>query len=74
MKEEDPNEVLWVADIAKLMKCSERKVRRLIYSGQLPMRKFGGNYFITREAWNRFLNGDTAPSLIPRGTLKMSIT
>lgn len=49
-------EVLNTRDVARIMNCSVRKVQRLATRGQIPMKKFGGEFIITRKRLNEFLD------------------
>ena len=49
-------EVLNTRDVARIMKCGVRKVQRLATCGQIPMKKFGGEFIITRKRLNEFLD------------------
>ena len=54
--ESNPYEVLNTRDVAKIMRCGVRKVQRLATRGQIPMKKFGGEFVITRKRLNEFLD------------------
>ena len=49
-------EVLNTRDVARIMKCGVRKVQRLATCGLIPMKKFGGEFIITRKRLNEFLD------------------
>ena len=50
------HEVLNTRDVARVMKCGVRKVQRLATCGQIPMKKFGGEFIITCKRLNEFLD------------------
>jgi excisionase family DNA binding protein len=52
----DAYEVLSTHDVAKIMKCSVRKVQRMAATGQLPMKRFGCEYVITRKRLHEYLD------------------
>jgi hypothetical protein len=54
--ESNPYEVLNTRDVAKIMHCGVRKVQREVACGRLPMKKFGGEFIITRKRLNEFLD------------------
>lgn len=56
VRTDDAYEVLSTSDVAKIMKCGVRKVQRMAASGQIPMKKFGGEFIITRKRLNEFLD------------------
>jgi helix-turn-helix protein len=54
--ERNLHEVLNTRDVAKIMRCGVRKVRCEAAAGKLPMKKFGGEFIITRKRLNEFLD------------------
>jgi excisionase family DNA binding protein len=52
----NPYEVLHTKDVARIMKCSTRKIQRLVVRGELPMRTFGSQYVITRKRLEEYLD------------------
>ena len=58
--EKDPYEVLNTRDVAKILRCGRRKVQREAACGKLPMKKFGGEFIITRKRLNEFLDAPAA--------------
>ena len=54
--EKNPYEVLNTRDVAKIMKSSTRKIQRLVVRGELPMKRFGSQYFITRKRLEEYLD------------------
>jgi excisionase family DNA binding protein len=49
-------EVLTTRDVARIMKCGVRKVQRMASTGQLPMKRFGSEYVITRKRLQDYLD------------------
>jgi excisionase family DNA binding protein len=54
--ENSPYEVLNTKDVARIMKCSARKIQRLVVRGELPMKPFGSQYVITRKRLEEYLD------------------
>jgi excisionase family DNA binding protein len=54
------DELLTVAQVAGLAKCSERTVRRLMGSGRLRFVWLGTERRIPRAEWRRFIGIDSA--------------
>ena len=49
-------EVLDSRDVAREMKCGVRKIQRMATKGELPMKRFGGEWVITRKRLQEFLD------------------
>jgi excisionase family DNA binding protein len=48
-------ELLYVADVARLLSCSEKAIRRRIERGLLPHRRLGGRVIFLRSEIEAFL-------------------
>jgi excisionase family DNA binding protein len=55
-RRDDSYEVLSTRDVAKIMKCGVRKVQRMASTGQLPMKRFGSEYVISRKRLQEYLD------------------
>ena len=51
-------EILSIADASQLLSLSEAEVEQLLYSGELPGRKVGKHWFISRQRLIHFIAGD----------------
>jgi hypothetical protein len=50
-RREDPIDVIWgIAEIAKVIRRSERQTYHLVATGKLPVKKFGARYCASRRA------------------------
>jgi len=49
-------EVLTTADVAKLLRCCVRKVQKLARTRELPMKRCGKQFYITRQRLEEYLN------------------
>lgn len=63
-------EILSIADASELLSLPETEVERLLVAGELPGRRVGPHWFISRQRLMQFIAGDaerpaTAPAVAP---------
>ena len=56
--------LLTIPDVARILRCSERTVRRRIESGELRAVKVGRQYRVRRENLLEFLGGSGTPGAL----------
>lgn len=54
-------EILSIADASKLLSLSEAEIERLLIAGDLPGRRVGAHWFISRQRLLQFIAGDDSP-------------
>ena len=54
-------EILSIADASQLLSLSEAEVERLLVAGELPGRRVGSHWFISRQRLLQFIAGDEIP-------------
>ena len=58
-------EILSIADAGQLLSLSEVEVERLLVAGELPGRRVGAHWFISRQRLLQFIAGDDVPANRP---------
>ena len=54
-------EILSIADASQLLALSEAEIERLLCAGELPGRRVGSHWFISRQRLLQFISGDDMP-------------
>lgn len=54
-------EILSIADASRLLSLSEAEVERLLHDGELPGRRVGSHWFLSRQRLLQFIAGDDVP-------------
>mgnify|MGYP001361159460 CR=1 FL=1 len=54
-------EILSIADASQLLALSEAEIERLLCAGELPGRRVGSHWFISRQRLLLFISGDDMP-------------
>ena len=59
-------EILTIADASELLSLSEGEVEQLLSDGELPGRRVGNHWFLSRQRLLQFIAGDSPKSASPR--------
>ncbi|MBX3179808.1 MAG: helix-turn-helix domain-containing protein [Candidatus Hydrogenedentes bacterium] len=59
-------EILTIADASALLSLSEAEIERLLLAGELPGRRIGPHWFLSRQRLLQFIENDENPSPAPK--------